>query len=146
MGKSILLHPKHGVSPTMALCFYCGEPSEILLVGQPRGKVRVLADPDGKMPRDVGAVNYEPCQKCKEYMKQGIIVISVKDGETDWKNPYRTGKWVVVSEDFIKRVAKSPVKEDILKRRVAFIEDSVWEKIGLPSKEEIEKGEDNDEV
>jgi len=92
----------------------------------------------GKLKGDVeaprGAVfDYEPCDKCKGYMKQGIILISVDEekSRSDTKNPYRTGGWVVVAEDYIKRVVDSPMQEVLLEKRVGFVPDAAWEAMGL---------------
>jgi hypothetical protein len=69
----------------------------------------------------------EPCDKCKEYMKQGIILISVRDGEGG-DNPYRTGGWTVIKEEAVRRM----FKDVDLYKRVAFVHDSVWDMVGLP--------------
>jgi hypothetical protein len=93
-------------------------------------------------------------------MKQGILLISVRDGEFDaiakdqesYKlsydrasayerkhfrqfvpNPYRTGGWCVVKEDAVKRFVQPPeLLADILRHRWSFIDDATWELIGLP--------------
>lgn len=103
----------------MSNCFYCNEPKEIILD-------RRLKNP---LPQNA-VYDKIPCDKCKGYMKQGIIFISVKAG-SDKENPYRTGGWWVVKEDFVKRVIKGKMLRDVLKQRVCFIEDEVCEKIGL---------------
>lgn len=41
----------------------------------------------------------DPCDKCRDYMEQGILLISVDPKRTqDRHNPYRTGGWVVIKE------------------------------------------------
>lgn len=72
-------------------------------------------------------INKEPCDQCKKYMKQGILLISIRDN-INKENPYRTGAITVIKEKAAKRI----FNVDILKSRAAFIEDSVWDKIGLP--------------
>lgn len=120
------LHPKYGINSTMTTCFICGEVNEILLVGAHTNKLRKagIASKDGEIPSKIGALNKEPCQKCKEHMKQGIILISVRDGESG-DNPYRTGNWVVVK----KKVAKKIFDKKIMKAKIAFVEDSAWKKL-----------------
>lgn len=123
---SIRLSKKHGVNPTIPKCFFCGEDkNEVLLLGHLKGDVEA--------PR--GAVfNMEPCDKCREYMEKGVILISVDEAKSasDPKNPYRTGGWCVVSDDFISRVVTPPeLRDTILKQRVAFLPDEVWEALGL---------------
>ena len=106
----------------MSTCFFCGEPKEILLD-------RRLKD---SLPQEA-CYNHEPCDKCQEYMNLGIIVISVRDGESG-NNPYRTGGWWVVKEDAIMNMindSDEKLKRGIAEKRVVFLEDSVCEIIGL---------------
>jgi len=133
--SGIPLHSAHGLNPALFNCYLCGEEMGILIPGARTQKFKEagLCDPDGKMHRSIGCIDRNPCDKCKEYMKMGIIVISVKDGESG-DNPYRTGGWCVVKDRVFKEImdAEDPVFISIMKRRVAFIEDKVWEMIGLP--------------
>lgn len=109
---------EHGLNPSISTCFICGEnKNEILLLGHNKGK---------KAPH-TACYNYEPCDKCKEFMKQGIILISVRDGESN-NNPYRTGGWVVIKEDAAKRI----LSKEIIDKRIAFVEDKMWDMVGLP--------------
>ncbi len=118
----IRISKEHGVNPAIPICFYCGEEkNEIILAGHLPG--------DKEAPRHA-VWNMEPCDKCKEYMEQGIILISVKDN-TSKENPYRTGGWVVVKEEALKQII--PEDHPCFKSRFCFIEDAVWEKIGLPN-------------
>ena len=110
----------------MSLCFFCNEPKEIFLD-------RRL---EKSLPREA-VYNHEPCDKCKEYMRQGIIVISVRDGENR-DNPYRTGGWWVIKEDALTNcIDDKKLQEDILLKRVVFIEDSVCQRIGLQKIKEV---------
>lgn len=114
----------------MINCFFCGEPKGLVMNTR-------LTEKDAKNIREINghAIDYEPCDKCKELMKQGIMLVSVRDGETG-NNPYRTGKMVVLKEEAVKEFSSPEMYEQIMKTRFAFIEDSVWTKIGLPEKEE----------
>lgn len=126
MSKSIRLSPKHGVNPAIPLCFFCGEPkNEVVLAGR--------LPEDAEAPRHA-VWDRRPCDTCTGYMKQGVILISVKDGEEGkGDNPHRTGSWVVVTEDALRRtVQPSQLAERIIRTRVAFIPDTVWDLIGLP--------------
>lgn len=74
----------------------------------------------------------EPCDKCKEYMKQGIILIGIRDGETDTNNPYRTGEFIVIKKEVIPKIMNSPeLIKAILKSRICFVEQSVLERTGI---------------
>jgi len=107
-------------------CFFCGETKEILLQKQFR-----------KILPSSAVYNKEPCDKCKKYMKQGIILISIRNGETDMTNPYRTGMITVVTTETIEKIITSEnLKQTILKERVAFVPDDAWDAIGLPREEQ----------
>lgn len=120
---NIRLSKKYGLNASIPVCFFCGkEKNEIVLPGMLKGDVEA----------PMHAVwNTEPCDECRSYMEQGIILISVKDG-TDKKNPYRTGGWVVIKED----AARNIFGDGVVESRMAFVEDEAWDKIGLPRNEE----------
>lgn len=120
----IRISEKHGVNPSMMMCFYCGEEYAIALPG----RLRTEADPDAEAPRSA-VWDMDPCPRCKEYMKQGIILISVRDGEKG-NNPHRTGKFAVVKEEALRRIINSG--HPMYKARFAFIPDEIWGVLGLP--------------
>lgn len=144
--SGITLHKKYGLNPTMDRCFFCLEHNKIYLVGShtQQFKDAGLAREDGEMNNDIGVVDMEPCSKCEDLMKQGIILISIREpsaSELNAKgnlkdripNPYRTGGWVVVTEDAIRRMIKpEAMVEYALKVRWLFIIDEVWDMLGLP--------------
>ena len=105
-------------------CFICNEPTGILLDRRLKPTLE----------HNVGCINQEPCPKCKDFMKQGVILISVDASKSDdRRNPYRTGGWVVVKDEFIERFIRNQgLKESILRRRAAFIPDGPWDALGLP--------------
>lgn len=121
---SIRLSPKHGVNPAIPVCFFCGEnKNELILVGRLPG--------DEEAPRRA-VWNMEPCDKCKGFMAQGVILISAKADSPDQRNPYRTGGWCVVKDDAIQRILNPDMAQQVLQQRVAFVPDEVWDAIGLP--------------
>jgi len=124
---SIRVSEKHGVNPMLVKCFYCNEDTgEIALLGRLPG--------DAAAPRQ-GVLDKRPCPKCAHCMEQGVILISVDEEKSkgDLENPFRTGGWVVVRAAFIKRIITPPeLAKQILKHRVCFLPDEVWDKIGLP--------------
>lgn len=125
---NVQLSKSHGVNPSLEQCFICGQNVGVVLFGQLKN--------DEKAP--YRTCSGEPCDACKEHMKQGIVLISVDESKSpDTNNPYRTGGWVVVTEDFIKRiVSDSKVLKSMLKRRMAFLPDEVWNMLGLPRGDE----------
>lgn len=106
-------------------CFFCGESKEVLLDRRLYNTLPHRA-----------VYNHEPCDKCKELMTQGVMFISVRNGEQPSNNPFRTGKMCVIKDDAVRRMPVSPeLLESTLKKRVCFIEDAVWEKLGFPTKD-----------
>lgn len=124
MRDKLRLHRKYGVNPTIPTCFFCGkEKNEILLLG---------AAYKGEAPMHIGVVDHRPCEECERWMKQGVILVSVKDG-SDPKSPYRTGGWAVVTEEAIRRMfAPDSMVQALLKGRFGFVEDVAWDRFGLP--------------
>ena len=120
---SIRLSDKHGVNPSITQCYYCGEDSGIALLGRMKG--------DKKAPMKIGVVDMRPCNKCEDYMKQGVILISVRNGE-EGNDPYRTGGWVVVLDSLIIKMTTEEKASQILEDRWTFIPDEAWDFIGLP--------------
>lgn len=82
---------KHGLNPSINVCFFCGEDKELVLFGKLKG--------DAKAPTRVMA-NYEPCDKCKEKMRRGVTVIEVTKKPSDalpiTQGHWPTGRWCVV--------------------------------------------------
>lgn len=122
----VRLSPKHGVNPSLSVCFFCQkDKNEIILPGLMRGDMQAPQ-------RAVWDKN--PCQECQAYMEQGIILISVDESKSsDRDNPYRTGGWCVLKEDAIKRMlSPGEFLDSVLKKRIAFVPDQVWDGVGLP--------------
>jgi hypothetical protein len=140
---SVRLSPQHGVNPSLLQCFFCMKDKGIALMGH-IGAAKATAlgmKPEGHdnpAPRQI-CFDKEPCDECAGYMEQGIILISVKDGEMGSDNPHRTNKWVVVKDDVVKRILMGEEQKsllaDILRKRVCFLEDAVWTMLGLPEGE-----------
>lgn len=120
----ITLSPKHGLNPSLGVCFVCGqEDGSVVIPGR-------LPD-DAEAPRRA-VWTREPCETCLGYMVQGIILISVRDGENG-DNPYRTGGWAVVTEVGLRGVMSvGPTLEAACQKRMAFVPDRVWDGLGLP--------------
>lgn len=117
---NLQLHPKYGVNPTIPTCFYCGEPKdEILLLGENSKQITG----EDEAPMHGPCFDREPCNQCKEYMAQGIIFIGVDESKsTDMENPYRTGEFLVMSEDWVRRsIQPAELRDSILSRRTAFV-------------------------
>jgi hypothetical protein len=131
----IYLHKEHGVNPAIYDCFWCGKDMGLVLPGSRTKafKEAGLADSSGKMKMNIGAIDHDPCDECKEYMKQGVILISVLDDDEGSKNPYRTGGFAVLKDEALPRLIEDEgLVNHILKTRVSFVPDTVWNLLGLP--------------
>ena len=123
--NGVNVSPKHGLNPSVQKCYFCLKDMGVALFGR--------LPKDEQAPRTVLGSDCDPCDGCKEYMKQGVILISVDSTRTtDEKNPYRSGGWAVVTDDGIRRAFNGLYAELILRRRAAFLPDEVWDAVGLP--------------
>ena len=141
---SVNISPTHGLNPSLECCFYCGEARGVVVFGRialrHKKKIgeelynRLKGAPDDlEAPRDI-VIDREPCDTCKSYMEKGVILISVSTAlTTDKDNPYRTGGFAVLTEAGVRRCFHDC--EQMLKARIAFVEDEIWDQMGLPKGE-----------
>ena len=135
---SIRLSEKHGVNPTVGICYWCG---------QDDGTIALL----GRLPQDREAshktvLSYEPCTACKDMWVQGITLIEVEEWPVGEGQPpinatrhnkvphdaiYPTGRWCVMTEEAFQRVFSGPEIEATLKHRKAYIQREVYEYLDL---------------
>lgn len=137
---SIRLHHEFGVNPTISQCFWCGESkNEIALLG---------AAYKGRAPMYM-ITNHEPCDKCKEQWRAGILLV-----EVDRSNPTRsrpeiapgispTGRWCVLREEAVTRLISEGCKwlGPVLEHRRGYIEKQAYEMF-LPEEAQAEKKND----
>ena len=104
-------------------CYFCGGDNQIVMN-------RVLTKKHAENVKEMHGkiINKEPCNKCAEYMKKGVILISVRDDDPE----YRTGGFAVVTDEGIRRAFPKEQAETLIKMRAGFIADSLWEMLGLP--------------
>lgn len=110
----------------MANCFICGKVKHLLLDKRLKNS----------LPQNA-VYDKEPCDSCKEIMKQGVLFIGVKNNQTEEEknNPYRTGQIIGIKEDAVKKMTINPdLKADILNKRICYIEEDVLIKFGLINK------------
>lgn len=151
MAKGITLSKEHGVNPCIPVCFWCGEDKpEVALLG--------------KLPGDVAApmkavLDFEPCEKCKAFMDQGITLIGVTNVQPESGVPslgdglYPSGAWSVLREesDFCQDMLNAEPEErrnTILKARKCLIDDEILRGIiaeadAAAREEEANEGNDN---
>jgi hypothetical protein len=114
------------VTPYLYRCFFCNEVQGVVLL---KGSTKYHSTEEA--PHGV-ILNKEPCQNCVEHMRQGVILISVKDTD-ETENPYRTGGWCVVKDEAILRLVRpQELANAIIKKRVAFVPDDAWDMLKLP--------------
>ncbi|MFZ1491176.1 MAG: hypothetical protein WAS51_14655 [Ilumatobacteraceae bacterium] len=133
------MSPKYGVNPSIELCYFCGdETGSIVMPGLIQQKDRfgrAVPGTDIEAPRKA-VWNRNPCPRCADLMKQGIVLISVDKEPRPGKEkdePYRTGRMCVVSEDFIRRAIDKTTAESLVKRRWSYVPDDAWALLGLPA-------------
>lgn len=117
MSKPLPLSPKHGVNPSLLICFFCGEDT---------GKIVLL----GKLPSDAEAprkivLDKTPCSKCQEKFSSGITFFeSTSSSFND-----TTGRYFILSEEATRKLVLPPSLEKILTRREALIDPETFSKI-----------------
>lgn len=84
---SIPLSPKHGVNPSMTVCFYCGETTGIALMGKLKG--------DAEAPREC-CCSLDPCDKCKQKYNGYLLVVEMKEDKSD-----PTGRWTAIPKEAV---------------------------------------------
>ena len=139
---SIKLSPKHGLNPTIPVCFWCGEDkNEIALIGQ-------VNKNDDEMPMHT-CLDFEPCETCKSKMALGITVIeatqtpNIASDIPMQSGAYPTGRWSVVTRNFIKRLTNNNPK--FTKTNMLFMDKESYETIFINSEKATEEDNDNAE-
>ena len=125
MSKSIKLSPKHGVNPTIPICFWCGkEKNEIALLGRIGGKE------DREAPKNA-IIDFEPCEECKNKLAMGVPLIEVTVYPNRFCNvkispgSYPTGRWLVITQEAAKRL----FQKDYRCSDPVLVEDEVFKMI-----------------
>jgi hypothetical protein len=116
------------VGVALTKCFYCGQGDRIVMN---RVLTERLASKVEEMHGKV--IDMEPCRQCAQWMKQGVILISVDESKTkDEKNPWRDGRFAVVRDEAIKRIVQpEELASTLLFRRWGYISSDTADKIGL---------------
>ena len=128
---------REGKHVALTKCFYCGEDDKILFH-------RRLGDCSAFHG---AVVDMDPCPKCAEHMKQGIIVIGIdaSKSDPDWNrpppgagpgwmpDPCRSGYFLVMREAVFSRIFKGEAVSWARKHRWAFIEVQALVAIGAVS-------------
>ena len=127
MSTGLKLSPKHGLNPTISVCFWCGEEKgEIALLGR-IGDARKGEDIEANMHT---VIDYEPCPACLTKMGSGFTVFEATTSPNDatsvpiQKGIYPTGRFVVIKPEAAHRIFR--IDEGVTK---AFLEADNFQKI-----------------
>ena len=128
---SIKISEKHGVNPTIPICFYCGEDkNEVALLDKLKGDV--------KAPMRM-LLDYVPCDKCKEKWAEmnAIILVGVQDtpvqegqppiDNQEGKDLYPTGSYVGVTEQFIRENIDEDMQDEIIDSGLCVADNEIVE-------------------
>lgn len=97
MSAGIKVSPKHGLNPTIPICFWCGKE---------RGEIALL----GKLPGDAEALknvvlDYKPCDCCRTSMARGFTLMEATDRPNSrglveaQTGVYPTGRFLVIKKE-----------------------------------------------
>lgn len=115
--RGIELSPKHGVNPTIPVCFWCGkDKGEIALLGRVREKDhngRAVRGSDLEAPMKM-VLDYEPCDCCKEVFSRGVHLIECTPSVPDNRPPltrdengndmFPTGRTIVLKTEVAQNI------------------------------------------
>lgn len=140
---SIKISPKHGLNPTIPICFWCGEQkNEIALLGQVGGRK------DIEVPMST-VLDYEPCEHCKEQWEQGFAIIPLvkcKENERPLFADVRpTGAVTVIKRDcnfakYLLDCSTENARQNAIETGKMYVDIETFESIM-----KILRGENNDE-
>ena len=136
---SIRLSKKHGLQPTMPLCYYCGKAKgTIALLGHAGDALaRAIGRSDGEMPKEVWLPgDIDPCDSCAKIGVGIVEVMDDMDGMSSKQAAHKglTGnRWLVKDSMIEQLMADDPEKlAEVLQKRVVIITEQASEKLGLP--------------
>lgn len=108
-------------------CWFCGKDKGLIMNSR-------LTKKDAQQVREANgrAIDLEPCDKCKELMKQGVMLFEiVKVPNNPQDMPERTGRMAVVRDSAFENFPDKDFAKQVLKRRFGFIQREFWDNMGL---------------
>ena len=122
---NLILSKKHGINPTISVCFFCGKSKGVAHMGK-------IDEEDSEAPKSA-CFDYEPCECCKAKMNEGFTLLEAQDTPCSEGQPpitvkgqgemYLTSRYLVLTakEDTALQkggvsVSKKADFEDILKK------------------------------
>lgn len=123
------------IGVALTKCYFCGGSSDIII------NQRLNPSSARKVEAMNGmVVSMDPCSKCVDYMRKGIILIGInpEKSEPGWDdarkipNPYRTGHFAVLTEAGFKRAIKAGPSFDFgMAKRWMFVDEESIRALGL---------------
>lgn len=144
--SSITLSKKHGVNPTIPICFWCGkEKNEIAMLGKLPG--------DMEAPRSMWIPgDYDPCEECEQNWNKGIRVIEASNApvlypeQPSYYGAYPTGNNIILEPNKIEVIFKNVDFDKIREKKMCFMDKSAFTKLlYLRENEEREEKEEKEE-
>lgn len=132
--NSIRVSEKHGVNPTIPICFWCGkEKNEVALLGK--------LPKDAEAPRSMWIFgDYEPCEDCKKLREQGVSLIeaTVVPSLNENQPPmiqyedygvYPTGRHIVMKDSAIRKIFEEEKADILCEKRMGFVDPETMEQL-----------------
>lgn len=109
MAKKPTISEKHGLNPSINVCFFCGKDKEVVLFGKLKNDIkapkRILAD-------------YQPCAECAKMHAKGRLVIEVVTTDTGsmpiMPGAWPTGRWCVLDKGVATRLFRNSEDKPML--------------------------------
>lgn len=120
MSKGIRLSEKYGVNPSMTVCYWCGEPTGIALMGHIGDKRK---HEDKEAPKYCFG-GYEPCDACEEKMRRGTTLMEAStepifDGQPEAQDGcYPTGRYLVMKKEVAEQVFNTSVGKAYVDKQI----------------------------
>lgn len=113
MTNGIRVSEKHGLNPSLKVCFWCGkETGEILLMGRMKGDIEA--------PRRT-FTDYNPCPECQKLWELGGVVIETTEAREDGPPPMTkdgryapTGRSLVIKREAFEEMFNHPSANVVL--------------------------------
>lgn len=116
----------------MRVCFWCGEPIEILLFGSltaRQKKALEWANKQAGQAADMVVTDHEPCTDCAELMGRGVCIM---EAEGEGARAKATGRYWVFRDSVIESIISDPaIRDSILKKRRCLIDQETARKLGF---------------
>lgn len=122
----IRMSPRHGVNPSLDVCWWCHEPKGVALLGQMKRDPE-SGEIDPAAPREI-VTDYQPCSGCAEHHAQGVVLVEATGQGFD----HATGRWWVIKREAAYRLFDARSYDSIMEcGGKAFIDPEAAEKAGL---------------